>query len=109
MKFNEYQKTKPYQNMDGTQKAMMDHIENTGFYRGNARRELERWQRNRANMTQEELKAMKEKEERDRKRGTWWLIAIGIIVLAIAGVFLYGELSGNPFAADYTGFWGRSN
>lgn len=95
LKFSDYQKTKPYQNMDNTQKAMMDHIENTGFYRGNARREIERWQRNRARMTPEELQAMELKNERDRKRGTWWLIGIGIIVLGMAAIFLYGEMTGN--------------
>ena len=56
-------------------------------------------------MTPEELQEMEAKAERDRKRGTWWLIGIGIVVLAIAGIFLYGEMTGNPFAADYTGFW----
>ena len=103
MKYSDYQKTKPYQNMDDGQKAMMDHIENTGFYRGNARREIERWQRNRENMTPEELQTMEEKNERDRKRGTWWLVGFGIIVLVIAGVFLYGEMTSNPLAADFTG------
>ena len=109
MKYNEYQDTKPYQKMSKSQKELFDHIGNTGFYRGCASREMEAWQAKRANMTPEELAAMEAKAERDRKRGTWWLIGLGVIVLTIAGIFLYGEMTGNPIAADFTGAWGRNN
>lgn len=82
-----YNESKPYQNMNNSQKSIMDHIESGAFCKRFSQEEVGKWKAKRDNTTDEELKALEEKAEQDRKRGKWFLIGFGIIILAIAGIF----------------------
>lgn len=91
-----YNEGPAYESMNKSQQGMMDYIEETGFYRGCASREMAAWKEKRVNMTLEDLEEMKQKDELDKWTGKWMLIAIGLVLAAVCTMLIIGETTGNP-------------
>lgn len=89
MRPEEYKETKPYQNMDGSQRAFSDYIENNAVYGSKryTKDNLASWKAKRDSMTPEELAAWDaEAERKGESAGKGLLIVVGVIfVLAIIG------------------------
>ena len=89
MRPEEYKETQPYQNMDESQRAVFDYIEDNAVCGSKryTRDNLARWKEKRASMTPEELAAYDEAlEKKGAKAGKGFLIVVGIIfVLAVIG------------------------
>lgn len=104
-----YNEGPAYESMNKSQQGMMDYIEETGFYRGCASREMAAWEAKRAKMTPEELEEIKQKDELDKWTGTWMLIGLGVFLAVVCAMLIIGELTGNSLTENFTGVFGGNN